>query len=794
MIVRGTINNNEVNYFIDTGSQATLVSKPLINKLGLQSQVRPTNCTLSSFTKNAIPALGEITLNLTIAGMCASHICIVSDLLDTDVLLGMDYMGRYNITLQLGRGTITSDFGSSTFLQTPKCIPGRTKIRATETTIIPPNTVMFIKGSMQDKALSHKATYGGYIEPYENLTANTHVLIAGAMVYSENGAVPIQSINLSDDPVVIHKHKLLGFMEPHRSTNDNQRLRGIKVHRIKSSSYNPVFEDPAPTKKLIEWSELGLFKALKIEELDISSEEKARMKEIVWKYRHCFSTHAHDLGNCNFFEAEINLKPDFQPKWVPSRPVPYKLRDEMNSHIQGLLEADVIEPCQTKSYWNSPVFLVPKPHQPGKYRFVADFRAVNSECLPDNYELPNVNYVVDKIGGSTWYSKLDMCQSYHQVSYGSNRSREVTSFTCNDKRYWFKKMVMGHMTSSNQFSRMMAKLLDNIPLDQLCYFLDDLLLASDDVTSHLDRLETVLKKFAASNLKLTPSKCEFMKKQIDFVGLTISKEGLKITDGRVKSVLELKSPRSRKETQRVLGFLGYNRRFLSRYSALSKPIYALLDKTKKFEWTSECESRFEEIKQKIAESITLCLPDVEDPLNSFHVTLDASIDGYGATLSQMVCNERRIVAYYSKSVPRHKKEWGQTKLEFQAMFNAIEHWKIYLKGTKFTVITDCASLLNLSSIFAKADPTMIRKIQKLAQYRFSIQHIAGKELHNTADFLSRYLHKRQHADEATQTTAEDLLPTSTSHVNMVSELETEIPEQDPLIPHYISTFQRSYLY
>ncbi len=157
---------------------------------------------------------------------------------------------------------------------------------------------------------------------------------------------------------------------------------------------------------------------------------------------------------------------------------------------------------QKNSYFNSPVFLVAKPNQPGSHRFVADFRAVNSQCLPDSYQLPNVNHVADKIGGSKWYSTFDLSKSFYQVKYKKD-SRHITAFTVNGRRYWFRKMVMGHLTSSSQFSRMMDNLLANIPLDQLCYFLDDLLLASHDIPTHLDRLETVLEKFATSNLKLT---------------------------------------------------------------------------------------------------------------------------------------------------------------------------------------------------------------------------------------------------------------------------------------------------
>ena len=106
------------------------------------------------------------------------------------------------------------------------------------------------------------------------------------------------------------------------------------------------------------------------------------------------------------------------------------------------------------------------------------------------------------------------------------------------------------------------------------------------------------------------------------------------------------------------------------------------------------------------------IPDVEDPLkvNSFQVTIDASLDGLGAELSQMQNGKRKTVAYFSRQVPNHKRKWGQTKLEFEALLSAVEHWRIYLEGTSFTVKTDCASLLDFETIFAKNSPHQVRQL------------------------------------------------------------------------------------
>ena len=80
-----------VKVFVDTGSQVTLIDDSLIRRLNLQRNLRETESRLSSFTKDAIPATGEITLELEVAGLATNHRCIVvKNLLDTEVLRDCD--------------------------------------------------------------------------------------------------------------------------------------------------------------------------------------------------------------------------------------------------------------------------------------------------------------------------------------------------------------------------------------------------------------------------------------------------------------------------------------------------------------------------------------------------------------------------------------------------------------------------------------------------------------------------------------------------------------------------------
>ena len=124
------------------------------------------------------------------------------------------------------------------------------------------------------------------------------------------------------------------------------------------------------------------------------------------------------------------------------------------------------------------------------------------------------------------------------------------------------------------------------------------------------------------------------------------------------------------------------------------------------------------------------------------------------------------MGYFSKSVPRHKRQWGQTKLEFESLCASLKHWDVYLRGAKsFVVKTDCKSLLNYFTIF-KTNPTMIRRFEQLLQYSFTLEHISG-ELNYIPDFLSRYGMKSKEHDKACQTEETRTAPSSSiNHIQL----------------------------
>ena len=776
----------------------------------MSGYVRTCNTKLRSFTGDKIETRGIVKLEITLKGNITQHDFIVTEGMETDILVGANYLEENDITLKMRIKKLEVNGHHVNFINLPSPLERNCKIKVAKTTVIEANTVTHIMGKMEDfgkktdKSRRVKGEYSGILEPhslngvYRN-TASRGIVIPRTAVYSQQGEVAVRCMNLNDQPVTLTKNSSIAVMQPLDCGWKSMMscVKGIQIDKnqkdgdVKNSTNKLTedesfsFSDEQGTNQHEEWTRERLFKELRLDveqtDADISKGDLELLREVMWKNRKQFSRDKHDIGTgCKLFEAKIDLKRNFQPQWVPCRPTPYKQREALNKELKKLLQAGVVEDCND-SMWQSPAFLVKKPGRPGEWRWVLDARRINSQSIPDDYQLPNINHVVDTIGGCKYYSTLDLSQSFHQINLDVE-SRPITAFSINGRRLMYAKMLMGHCNSAQQFSRCMRKLLETIPIDELIAFLDDILLASNTVKEHIERLDCLLTRFAEAEMKLTPSKCYFLKKEVKYVGLIVSEQGIRMTDERIKAVEAIQAPKTIKETQTLLGFLNYNRKFVKNFATKAWPIYKLLEKENRrsFRWTEECDVSLEDIKKEIAKGITLRIPDIEDPYDSYEVTLDASNKGLGAELTQMIDGKRRLLAYFSKAVPRHKKTWGATKLEFLALCSALEHWKIYIKGTrKFKVVTDCESLLNLDTIFTgKGGTHLIRKLQRLAGFNFSVDHIDG-ENNSIADFLSRYLYRG--VEKSTQTASEerkdqekgDKLVVKTKQLDLVTDKDVE---------------------
>jgi hypothetical protein len=154
---------------------------------------------------------------------------------------------------------------------------------------------------------------------------------------------------------------------------------------------------------------------------------------------------------------------------------------------------------------------------------------------------------------------------------------------------------------------------------------------------------------------------------------------------KVTTILDWKAPKDVRGIKSFIRMAGYYRRFIEGFSKIARPMTALLEKKVEFKWTLACQKSFDTLKEKLTTTPVLILPDVHKP---FSVYCDASYTGLGCVLMQ----EGRVVAYSSRQLQIHEKNYPTHDLELAVMVHALKTWRHYLYGQKCDIYTDHKSL------------------------------------------------------------------------------------------------------
>ena len=164
------------------------------------------------------------------------------------------------------------------------------------------------------------------------------------------------------------------------------------------------------------------------------------------------------------------------------------------------------------------------------------------------------------------------------------------------------------------------------------------------------------------------------------------------------------------------------------FSRIAAPMTRLTRKGVKFDWNEECENAFQELKRKLTTAPVLTAP-ISGEL--FTIYCDASTVGLGCVLMQ----QGKVVAYASRQLKQHERNYPTHDLELAAVVFALKTWRHYLYGEKFEVYSDHKSL---KYIFTQKDlnSRQRRWMETLEDYDFALHYHPGKA-NVVADALSR---------------------------------------------------------
>ncbi|KAK2449424.1 hypothetical protein QL285_008622 [Trifolium repens] len=259
-------------------------------------------------------------------------------------------------------------------------------------------------------------------------------------------------------------------------------------------------------------------------------------------------------------------------------------------------------------------------------------------------------------------------------------------------------------------------------------FIDDILVYSKTEEEHAEHLRIVLKTLQEKKLYAKLSKCEFWLKEVSFLGHMISKGGIAVDPSKVDAVMKWGTPESVFEIRSFLSLAGYYRKFIEGFSRLALPLTRLTKKVQAFAWDNLCEKSFQELKRRLTSAPVLILPKPNEP---FVVYCDASLMGLGGVLMQ----NGQVVAYASRQLKVHEKNYPTHDLELAAVVFTLKIWRHYLFGSRFEVFSDHKSLKYL---FYQKELNMRQRnwLEFLKDYDFELSYLPGKA-NVVADALSR---------------------------------------------------------
>ncbi|GJZ16748.1 putative nucleotidyltransferase, ribonuclease H [Tanacetum coccineum] len=373
----------------------------------------------------------------------------------------------------------------------------------------------------------------------------------------------------------------------------------------------------------------------------------------------------------------------------------------------------------------APILFVKK--KDGSFRMCIDYRELNKLTVKNRYPLPRIDDLFDQLQGSNIYSKIDLRSGYHQLMV---REEDIpkTAFRTRYGHYEFQVMPFVLTNASSVFMDLMNRVCKPYLDKFVIVFIDDILIYSRNEKEHEEHLKTILELLKKEELYAKFSKCEFWINTVKFLGHVIDSSGIHVDPTKIEAVKNWASPTTPSEIRQFLGLAGYYRRFIEGFSKIAKPMTELTQKNQKFDWGEEHEEAFRLLKQKLCAAPILALPEGSE---DFVVYCDASIKGLGAVLMQRM----KVIAYASRQLKIHEKNYTTHDLELGAVVFALKIWRHYLYGTKCVVFTDHKSLQH---ILDQKDLNMRQRrwIELLSDYDYEIRYHLGKA-NVVADVLSR---------------------------------------------------------
>jgi RNase H-like domain found in reverse transcriptase/Reverse transcriptase (RNA-dependent DNA polymerase) len=368
----------------------------------------------------------------------------------------------------------------------------------------------------------------------------------------------------------------------------------------------------------------------------------------------------------------------------------------------------------------------------GGWRPCGDFRRLNAQTADDKYPLPNMGNMASRLDGCTVFTKLDLQKGYFQVPVAQadiTKTAVITPFGL----FEFVRMPFGLKNAGMTFQRLMDRVMFNIPY--VFVYLDDML----SLEEHRRHVREVLRRLQDNGLVINGGKCVWAVSAVEFLGHTVTADGIAPLPHRVEGVQKFRPPTTVQQLQAYLGLFNFYRRFVPAATAIVRPLTDALRGGARgsaaVKWSTAMSAAFAASKAALAAATLLDHPAADAAVS---LATDASATHIGAVLQQQRRGSGwRPLGFFSRKLSAVEAGYNTYDRELLAIYSSIHHFRYMLEGRRFVVFTDHKPLVGaLSRVSEPSSDRQRRQLSAIAEFLADLRHISSPS-NVVADTLSR---------------------------------------------------------
>ena len=252
----------------------------------------------------------------------------------------------------------------------------------------------------------------------------------------------------------------------------------------------------------------------------------------------------------------------------------------MEEEVKDLLAQVFIRP--SASPYGAPILFVPK--KDGRWHMCIDYRALNKQTVRDQFPLPRIDSLLERLGQAKVFSKLDLASGYHHIAM-EETSIQKTAFQTNRGHFEFLVMPFGLTNAPATFQRLMNKVFVGNLDKFIAVYLDDILIFSRNLDKHWEHLRWALDQLWKAKLYGRLHKCEFLKDQVEYLGFEVGPRGIQASLGKVRAIIEWPKPKSVHDVCSFLGLASYYKRFMRGFNEMARLLTQMTSHGVEWEWS-----------------------------------------------------------------------------------------------------------------------------------------------------------------------------------------------------------------